>query len=227
MNPHAESARKASQQFSPAFAFIPETPLVEHNNPRVLPAAFRDPQPSMATDPMKTQNTKVATRPPNKLPGIFAALVTALITFNVLPKAWSVDLYWTGNGSTPAVAGSGTWVTPETSGFFSWSSTSTSNTPANWVDTSVAHFLGSAGGTATLGSNITAVSINFDPGANAFIVSTNGNVLTIEGDGIVNTSGNTQSITNNGAEISGGGGLTAFVGASTTAGNATITNNGA
>ena len=65
----------------------------------------------MAAVPMKTQHIKVASRPPNKPPGILAALITALIIFNVLPKVSSQDLYWSGNAANPAVAGSGTWVT--------------------------------------------------------------------------------------------------------------------
>src|SRR5271169_2697712 len=110
----------------------------------------------MAAVPMKTQHIKVTTQPPNKLPGILAAFITALLTFGVLAKAWGLDLFWTGNTPPPAAAGSGDWVTPQPSGVISsWSSTSTSETAANWVDGSVAHFQGSNGGTATLRSNIT------------------------------------------------------------------------
>ena len=180
---------------------------------------------------MKTERINVTIYWSNKLPGILAAFVTAMLTFSVLPKAWSDDLFWTGTGVIPpAVAGSGPWVTPEPYGVISWSSTSgTTNTPVLWTDGSVAHFQGSAGGTATLASNITAAGINFDPGANTFTIDTNGNVLTIDGAGIVNSSGRTQTIINNGGtsgfESTTPAGSTVFSGSST-AGSATITNNG-
>jgi hypothetical protein len=103
----------------------------------------------MAAIPTKTQHLKGISQIPNKLLGILAAFFTVLLFFDVLPEVLGQDLFWTGNVNTPpAAAGSGTWVTPEPRGFFSWSSTSTSNTPANWVDGSVAHFLGANGGTA-------------------------------------------------------------------------------
>src|SRR6516225_886669 len=104
---------------------------------------------------MKTDLIKFAARSIENLRGILAGLITALIFFNLLPKTWGVDLFWTDNATTPATAGSGTWVTPQPSGPTSWSSTSTANTPVPWTDVSVAHFLGSVGGTVTLGSDIT------------------------------------------------------------------------
>jgi hypothetical protein len=126
--------------------------------------------------------------------------ITILLTFSVLPEVRGQDLFWTGTAANPAVAGSGTWVTPEPPGVISWSSSSTSFVGANWVDGSVAHFLGSNGGTATLGSNIVAAGVNFDPGANSFTIDTNLNALTIAGTGIVNSSGKTQTIINNGGK---------------------------
>src|SRR6516165_6725529 len=135
---------------------------------------------------MKADLIKFAARSIENLQGILVGLITALIFFNVLPKTWSQDLFWTGSAASPALAGSGSWVTPEPSGVISWSSSPTSFVAAHWIDGSVAHFLGSNGGTATLGSDITAASISFDPGANAFTIDTNLNTLTIVGTGIVN-----------------------------------------
>jgi len=167
--------------------------------------------------------------------------ITSLLTFGVLPKVWSLDLFWTGNAANPAVAGSGTWALPQASPVPTpsptWSSTpGTSRTPANWADGSVAHFLGSVGGTVTLGSNITAAKINFDlnpvAGAStgAFTIATSGNTLTVKG-AIMNSSGKAQMITNNGAifnqtpegNTSAGRGRTEFLSASIT-GSITITN---
>ncbi|HMD42897.1 MAG TPA: autotransporter domain-containing protein [Candidatus Acidoferrum sp.] len=188
---------------------------------------------------MNTQHIKVTTRPPNKPPGILAALITTLIIFNVLPKVWSqTPLYWTGNAPNPAVAVSGTWATAQFTAAL-WSTTSTSPPTVSWTDGDVAHFVGSAAVTATLGSNISAAGINFDPGANSVTIDTKGNqlngkTLTINGPGIVNNSGMTQTITNNGSEeqlpVSGAGqilapGSTSFINAST-AGDTAITNNG-
>jgi autotransporter-associated beta strand protein len=174
----------------------------------------------MAAGPMKTQPLKVTAKPARRLPGVFAAFITVLISFNLSPKAWSDgDLFWTGMEASPDAAGSGSWVTPEPSGVFSWSSTSPTETAALWVDGSDAHFLGSAGGTVTLGSAIVAASINFDPGANLFTIITNGATLTLNIAGIVNTSGNTQTIS-----ITEGG--TTFNN-DASAGTATINNNGA
>src|SRR4029077_9311610 len=126
-------------------------------------------------------------------------------------------------------AGSGTWTAAQFSGPISWSLTSTSEPDTAWTDRSVAHFLGSAGGTVTLGSNITASGINFDPGANPFTINTNGHALTITGAGIVNTSGQTQTIINEIPDPAPGfgtaiAGSTFFFGASS-AGSVTIINN--
>ncbi len=177
---------------------------------------------------MKEQHIKVDTKSPNKLPGIVAAFITALITCIVPPKVWCIDLFWTGDAANPAIAGSGTWATPENREVTSWSSTSTSETAASWVDGSVAHFLGSVGGTATLDSDITAGGITFDLGANAFTINTHGYMLAIQGAGIVNNSGKTQAITNNGSlpsEYPTPAGSTVFLDTSS-AGRTTITNNG-
>jgi outer membrane autotransporter protein len=183
----------------------------------------------MAAMPMKTERIKVTTHFPNKLLGILAAFITALLTFSVLPKAWSADLFWTGNTANPAVGGSGPWVTPEPYGTISWSSSSTSFVGANWANGSVANFVGTTSGTATLGSAITTAGVNFGAVANAFTIATNQNTLTVQG-AITNTSGNAQMITNNGGHATSSGllireGLTVFSGTAIT-GNITITNEG-
>src|SRR5262249_15525466 len=72
----------------------------------------------------------------------------------------------------------------------------------------------------TLGSAITATNINFDPLAGIFTINTNFSVLTLQGTGIVNDSGLTQTINNN------PGGQTNFS-VTSSAGTATITNDGA
>jgi outer membrane autotransporter protein len=183
---------------------------------------------------MKTQQIKVSSRHLDIFSDILATLITILLIIGVSPKGWSADLFWTGTAANPAVAGSGDWVTPQPTGFpQSWSSTpGSSKTGADWLNGSVAHFQGSGGGTATLASDITAAGINFDPGANAFTINTGRSLLTIEGAGIANNSGNTQTIVNNGGLplVSNGvpvrtSGATVFSNASS-AGNATIINNG-
>jgi hypothetical protein len=96
--------------------------------------------------PMKTDLIKFNIATIKNLRGILAGLVTTLIFLHLLPKAWSVDLYWA-NGATPAMANApgfiGTWAT----GLSEWPSTPMSSVSAPWVDGSVAHFLGSGGGT--------------------------------------------------------------------------------
>jgi outer membrane autotransporter protein len=170
---------------------------------------------------MKSDVIKFSTQLIKNLRGIGAGLVTCLIFLYVLAKAWAGDLYWA-DDATVGTAFGGTW---STNTFSQWSNSQTQTSFANtgWVDGSVAHFLGSGGGSVFLESNITAAGINFDPGANAFIIDTNGNTLTITGAGIVNTSGKTQTIIN---EIPAGGiGSTFFFGASSASG-VTIINNG-
>jgi outer membrane autotransporter protein len=151
----------------------------------------------MKAVPMQTSHIKVGYRPSNKLLGILAAFITLLITFSVLPDAWSQDLFWTGSAANPAVAGSGNWV--ESVPYLppkSWSSTpGTTETGANWADGSVADFQGSNGGTATLNASVIVAGINFEAGANAFTILTHSNNLTITGP-IVNGSGLSQTIEN-------------------------------
>jgi outer membrane autotransporter protein len=181
--------------------------------------------------PMKTLLMRLNTQSIKYLRGTLAGFISTLIFCNFLPEARSADLFWAA-GSTPATAGSGFWAGPTFSGFISWSTTSTSPATTEWTDGNVAHFLGSGGGTVppvvTLLTPITAAGINFDPGATAFTIDTNGNALTITGAGIVNTSGQTQTIINEipvpvpGLTVAGS---TFFLSASS-AGNVTIINNG-
>jgi len=207
---------------------------------------------------MKTHLIKFTTQSIKNFRDILAGFIITAILFNVPPKARGADLFWEDNATSPATAGGGTWTTVSFSGIGAWSTSATANTNDPWLDGSVAHFLGSAGGLVRLGSPITAAGINFDSRANAFTINTNGNQLAINGAGIVNNSGKTQTITNNGAfavpsaspvpagstifsnsstagnatianngaAISGAGGVTEFTQTST-AGNAAITNNGA
>jgi fibronectin-binding autotransporter adhesin len=179
---------------------------------------------------MKIPSIKVTAQSIRNRRGILAGLITILVFFNVLPKAWGADLFWAGNATTlPAAADSGTWTTNTFTGTpNSWSPSSTSFANSVWVQGSLAHFLGSGGGTVTLDTNITAAGINFDPGASAFTINTNGNTFSIQGAGIVNNSGQAQTITNNdrgNIETGFFDGFTDFINAST-AGSATITNNG-
>src|SRR5262249_8078042 len=138
--------------------------------------------------PMKTHLIKFTTQSIKNFRDILAGFIITAILFNMLPKARGADLFWQDNATSPATAGSGTWTTVSFSGIGAWSTSQTSNTFDPWTDGSFAIFLGSAGGLVTLGSPITAAGINFDSGANAFIINTNGNQLAINGAGIVNNS---------------------------------------
>src|SRR6201987_2983780 len=72
--------------------------------------------------PMKTDLMKFTTESYKNLRGIRAGLITTLIFFHLLPKAWSVDLFWA-DDSTVANAGTGPWTPAQ---FFNqWSDTST------------------------------------------------------------------------------------------------------
>ena len=118
--------------------------------------------------------------------------------------------------------------------------------PVNAGDT--ATFNTSTHTSPTLSANVTIDSITFNLGASPFTIQTNGRVLTLLGVGIVNNSGNVQTINNNNSTSGGAVGQTIFTNAATadstvitnsgvgtstqfvnnsTAGNATITNSGA
>ena len=145
---------------------------------------------------MKTHLVRFTTQSIKNLRGILAGLIATLIFFNLLPKAWSIDLFWTGDaiGATPAFAGSGTWDIGITD---QWSTSATSTANSSWPNSpsAVAHFLGSQGGNVTLGTHaIIAAGINFDLGASAFTIRAAGEDLVIQGPGILNNSGKTQTI---------------------------------
>ena len=168
---------------------------------------------------VKTQCFKFTTRPTNKLPGILATSIRALFVVLALVvvtsnPVFAVDAVWLPN------PGSGDW-----------------NTGTNWSTAPVAPV--KAGDTATFNtstqtsltlSGVTVESITFNPEASAFTISTtlstNGNGgLTVQGAGIVNYSGKTQTIQNDSSLPRAGvlGGATDFLNAST-AGNVTIDN---
>jgi outer membrane autotransporter protein len=165
---------------------------------------------------MKTQLIKTATRPLKKRPGVPAASI----------RAFLVGLSLFVPASVPVFAVDGVWLlNPDSGDWNTGTNWSTSpNAPVNPGDT--ATFNSSTQTSLTLSSNATVESITFQPGASAFTIDTNGNALTIQGAGIVNNSGKTQTITNNGNVFLGPAvGITKFFNAST-AGNATITNQG-
>jgi outer membrane autotransporter protein len=127
--------------------------------------------------------------------------------------------------STPVLAVDAVWLlNPGTNNWNSGSNWSTSpSVPVNPGDT--ATFNTSTVTSLTLSGNVTVESITFNPGASAFTINTMfGNVLNIQGAGIVNNSGQTQTIINSGV-IFAPGGITEFFNTAT-AGNTTITNNG-
>ena len=175
---------------------------------------------------MKPESVKISTESMTHVRLIPVGLITTLLMFNAVSDVWAADLYWA-DDATPATAGSGTWTTFTGTGPFEWNPSATgSSKNTGWVDGSVAVFLGSAGGTVTLESDITAAGINFDLGANSFTIATNGNVLTIQGTGIVNNSETTQTIINNGATTSSSNGSLLFSGTTIT-GSVTINNSSA
>ncbi len=102
------------------------------------------------------------------------------------------------------------------------------NSDTNWVDDvapvasgDTATFNTSTNTTPTLSDDVTIESITFNPGASAFTISTDEQILTLQGAGIVNNSGNVQTIINEEIE---GIGQTIFTNAAT-AGNSVIINN--
>jgi autotransporter-associated beta strand protein len=183
----------------------------------------------MVALPMKIQPIKVTNQTAKTFPGLLAKFIIAVLSFSVLPIARCDELYWSGDElyATPPVAGDGSWRNDPDA--VNWSDKRTSFANISWIDGDVAHFLGSKGGTITLENNITAGGISFDSGASTFTIKTNGNVLTVQGDGIANESGKIQAITNNGEARGMSGGITIFSNffSTSTAGDAKITNEGA
>jgi outer membrane autotransporter protein len=168
---------------------------------------------------LKTKPLKVTTHPVMKLPSILATSIHAfLVALSLLVAT-----------STPVFAVDAVWLlNPETNNWnsgFNWSTSPSA--PINPADT--ATFNTSTQNSLTL-SGVTVESITFNPQASAFTIatnlSTNGNGgLTVQGAGIVNNSGKTQTIYNDSSLPRAGvlGGATDFRNAST-AGNVTIDN---
>ena len=159
--------------------------------------------------------------------------------------SWSLDI----NATVIPPITPATWLNaPASADWNTGTNWSGGIAPVNPGDT--ATFNTSTNTSPTLSANVTIDSITFNPGASAFTIQTNGRVLTLLGVGIVNNSGNVQTINNNNS-TSGGAvliGQTIFTNAATadstvitnsgvgtstqffnnsTAGNATITNSGA
>jgi outer membrane autotransporter protein len=128
--------------------------------------------------------------------------------------------------STPVLAVNAVWLLSPGSGIWNVGTNwSMSSAPVNPGDT--ATFNTSIQTSLTLSAPATVESITFNPGASAFTINTSGNVLTVQGVGIVNNSGQTLRLINSGAGLFGftPGGSTEFHNTSS-AGNATITNHG-
>ena len=131
---------------------------------------------------MKTQLSKTNIQPPTKLPRVLPTAIVALLVFVATSiPALAVDAVWLPN------PGSADWNTGT-----NWSPPSA---PVNPGDT--ATFNTSMTTSLTLSDIATVESITFNPGASAFTIGTDANTfLTIEGAGIVNNSGQTQTIIN-------------------------------
>ena len=150
-------------------------------------------------------------------------------------------LYWVGTATNAGVSGSGTWNNFSTQ----WSTTPAGAANSPW-NSDTANFNGTAGGTATISNTaITANAINFNPSAGAFtilltgggvpliaqkIAFFNGSTLTLNGAGIANTSGRTQTIVAESGVgstlVAAGAAATTFFTNSAVAGNVVINNVG-
>jgi autotransporter-associated beta strand protein len=127
--------------------------------------------------------------------------------------------YWNGAGSAGINGGSGTWDNSTTN----WTN-SAGTTSAAWTGATGIFSAGS--GTVTVGANVSAASFGFVPGAGAYTINVNPTfTLTISGTGLSNTSGTTQNLATL-TNSSGQAGTIAFTNGAS-AGNVTITNNGA
>jgi hypothetical protein len=165
---------------------------------------------------MKKQDIKVTAQRAKKFPGIAGAPNCALFAALSLFVATS----------TPVLAVNAVWLLNPGSGIWNVGTNwSMSSAPVNPGDT--ATFNTSIQTSLTLSAPATVESITFNPGASAFTINTSGNVLTIQGVGIVNNSGQTQTLINSGAGSFGFTpvGSTEFHNTSS-AGHATITNRG-
>jgi hypothetical protein len=106
------------------------------------------------------------------------------------------------------------------------------NSGTNWIGGSApvttndtATFDTSTNTSPTLSANATIDSITFNPGASVYTIQTAGNVLTLEGLGIINNSGSVQTIDNT-ASVEGVPGVITFAN-SATAGTSLVINNSA
>jgi hypothetical protein len=163
---------------------------------------------------MKKQDIKVTAQRAKKFPGIAGASNCALFA--------ALSLFV----ATPVLAVNAVWLLSPGSGIWNVGTNwSMSSAPVNPGDT--ATFNTSIQTSLTLSAPATVESITFNPGASAFTINTSGNVLTIQGVGIVNNSGQTQTLINSGAGLFGftPAGSTEFHNTSS-AGHATITNRG-
>src|SRR5260221_633975 len=172
----------------------------------------------MRVGTMKTQRIKVTAKHPNKFPGMPTSSIRALLVALFIVT------------STPVLAVDAVWASAPGSG--DW------NTNSIWIpdvgEFSIAPVLPGDRATfntstiisLTLSAAVTVESITFNPTASAFTIETNGNVLKIQGAGIMNKSGTTEMIIDNGEGEGTNRGITIFLKGST-ADNLRITNDGA
>ena len=156
---------------------------------------------------MKRRRDKVSTRVVRKALGIHSTSIGAILLLT----------------ATAAPAVDRVWDPPEGNDWNSYFNWSPPLPPAPVDPGSNAIFDISPVTNPTLSDNVTIESIIFNPVANSYTIQTAGNILTLQGAGIVNNSGSVQTINNE--SIEGSSGQTIF-GNSATAGNATINNNG-
>ena len=108
-------------------------------------------------------------------------LVAALSVSTATPSFADI-LYYVGNGgaTAPIDAGGGNWTAANLSDT-EWATTATSPGSSPWLSGSDAQFIGTNGGTVTVGSESLAVSsVTYASTAGAFTVVNNGNV-TVDG----------------------------------------------
>jgi fibronectin-binding autotransporter adhesin len=136
-------------------------------------------------------------------------LATSIVALSLLvatsPVVFAVDAVWLPN------PGSGVWNTGT-----NWSTSPSA--PVNPGDT--ATFETSTQTSLTLSATTTVESITFSPGASAFTINTNGHRFSIQGVGIVNNSGQTETMTSSAGGL-GTVGLIRFLNTST-AGSASV-----
>lgn len=165
-------------------------------------------------------------------------LALSALVFVTVPATRAQVLYWAGTGGDVATAGGGTWD-PNTS--IVWRENSPAGGLVKWTNNQAAIFQGSSGGAVTVPSAISVGALQFAATAGAFVFTIPGSV-DFTGAGISSDSTNDQhlnfqatllSFSGNASAGSGSqgarihlslGGVTTFADTST-AGDATITNN--